>query len=184
MAGEDIRWHQRLENYSKALLQLNKAGELSRQRALSELERQGLIQSFEFTHELAWNLMKDYFAYQGNPEIRGSRDATREAFKYGLISDGEIWMNMIVSRNQTSHTYDEKTAAEIAEAILNKYLSLFNDFQGKNAGHPKKQRIINNGIWIKRSCTAKVKRSFQLFSGGPRSSDLWFQSFGNISGRI
>lgn len=131
MAGEDIRWQQRLENYEKALLQLNKAAQLSRERPLSELERQGLIQSFEFTHELAWNVMKDYFTYQGNPEIRGSRDASREAFKNGLISDGETWMDMIVSRNQTSHTYDEKTAVEIAEVILNKYLILFNDFRKK-----------------------------------------------------
>lgn len=131
MAGEDIRWQQRVENYEKALLQLNKAAQLSRERPLSELERQGLIQSFEFTHELAWNVMKDYFTYQGNPEIRGSRDASREAFKNGLISDGETWMDMIVSRNQTSHTYDEKTAVEIAEVILNKYLILFNDFRKK-----------------------------------------------------
>lgn len=131
MAGEDIRWQQRLENYEKALLQLNKAAQLNRERPLSELERQGLIQSFEFTHELAWNVMKDYFTYQGNPEIRGSRDASREAFKNGLISDGETWMDMIVSRNQTSHTYDEKTAVEIAEVILNKYLILFNDFRKK-----------------------------------------------------
>ncbi|MGB7784814.1 MAG: nucleotidyltransferase substrate binding protein [Salinimicrobium sp.] len=137
MAGEDTRWHQRLENYSKALLQLNKAAELSQQRDLSELERQGLIQSFEFTHELAWKLMKDYFDYQGNPEIRGSRDATREAFKYGLIGDGEVWMDMIISRNQTSHTYDEKTAAEIADVILKKYLTLFNDFKEKMRGIQK-----------------------------------------------
>ncbi|MGB7842777.1 MAG: nucleotidyltransferase substrate binding protein [Salinimicrobium sp.] len=137
MAGEDIRWHQRLENYSKALLQLNKAAELSQQRDLSELERQGLIQSFEFTHELAWNLMKDYFDYQGNPEIRGSRDATREAFKYGLIGDGEVWMDMIISRKQTSHTYDEKTAAEIADVILKKYLARFNDFKEKMQGIQK-----------------------------------------------
>lgn len=84
MGELDIRWQQRLANYSKALDQLSNAIITSRQRPLSELEKQGLIQTFEFTHELAWNVMKDYFAYQGNPGITGSRDAAREAFQKGL----------------------------------------------------------------------------------------------------
>ena len=95
------------------------------------IERQGLIQSFEFTHELAWNVMRDYFYYQGNAEIRGSRDATREAFKFDLIKNGEVWMDMIISRNKTSHTYDEDTANEIVENIITHYASLFNDFRKK-----------------------------------------------------
>ena len=57
---EDIRWHQRLDSYRRALAQLGKAVALHSQRPLSELERQGLIQAFEFTHEMAWNVMKDY----------------------------------------------------------------------------------------------------------------------------
>ena len=85
--------------------QLGNAVAASRQRPLFELEKQGLIQTFEFTHELAWNVMKDYFAWQGNPAITGSRDTAREAFQKGLIEDGEGWMEMIKSRNQTSHTY-------------------------------------------------------------------------------
>lgn len=128
MGSKDIRWHQRLSNYSKALNQLNRAVDLANERQLTELERQGLIQSFEFTHELAWSVMKDYFYYQGNSEIRGSRDATREAFKFDLISNGEVWMDMIISRNKTSHTYDEETAIEITENIIKDYTSLFNDF--------------------------------------------------------
>ena len=125
---QDIRWHQRLSNYSE---RLNKAVAIASKRALNELEQQGLIQCFEFTHELAWNVMKDYFYYQGNVEIRGSRDATREAFSYNLISKGEIWMDMIVSRNKTSHTYDEETAKEIVDNILNDYTALFNSFNDK-----------------------------------------------------
>lgn len=61
MGNRDIRWHQRRSNYNKALTQLNKASDLHKERQLSELEQQGLIQSFEFTHELAWNVMKDFF---------------------------------------------------------------------------------------------------------------------------
>jgi nucleotidyltransferase substrate binding protein (TIGR01987 family) len=110
MSRKDIRWHQRLSNYEKALNQLSNAVTLSGERNLSELEEQGLIQAFEFTHELAWNLMKDYFEYQGTSSITGSRDATREAFNKRLISDGEGWMEMIKSRNKTSHTYNEETA--------------------------------------------------------------------------
>lgn len=85
----DIRWKQRLENYSKALKQLESAVILSRKRVLSDLQVQGLIQAFEFSHELAWNVMKDYFFFQGNSNITGSRDASREAFQVGLISDGD-----------------------------------------------------------------------------------------------
>jgi nucleotidyltransferase substrate binding protein (TIGR01987 family) len=131
MNNPDIRWQQRLSNYSKALDQLGRAVEISTRRPLSELEQQGLIQAFEFTHELAWNVMKDYFVYQGNPGITGSRDATREAFQRGLIVDGEGWMEMIVSRNQTSHTYQQKVADEIAGHITGRYFQLFRDFLQK-----------------------------------------------------
>lgn len=134
MDSHDIRWRQRLNNYGKALAQLIKAVELGRQRALSELEKQGLIQAFEFTHELAWNVMKDYFEYQGNNSITGSRDATREAFQRGLVVDGEGWMEMIRSRNQTSHTYNEKVADEIAYMIMDLYASLFDDFMVRMQG--------------------------------------------------
>jgi len=53
----DIRWQQRFANYKKALRQLQSAVELSDQRELSQLEKQGVIQAFEFTHELAWNVL-------------------------------------------------------------------------------------------------------------------------------
>jgi nucleotidyltransferase substrate binding protein (TIGR01987 family) len=124
----DIRWKQRLANYRKAFGRLDDAVLLSRQRDLSDLERQGLIHAFEFTHELAWNLMKDWFDYQGNFQISGSRDATREAFRMGLIQDGETWMEMIRSRNQSSHTYNPETAAEIAGAIDARYWAAFRLF--------------------------------------------------------
>ena len=124
----DIRWQQRLMNYDKALSHLVSAVTLSKQRNLSDLEKQGLIQAFEFTHELAWNVMKDYFLYQGNTNITGSRDAIRESFSQGLIADGEGWMEMIMSRNQTSHTYNLKVANEIVEKIIRQYCELFNHF--------------------------------------------------------
>lgn len=125
---EDIRWKQRFSNYIKALNQLQKFIDKG---DLNELEEQGLIQAFEFTHELAWNVMKDYFEYQGNTSITGSRDATREAFQRNLIVNGSQWMEMIKSRNQSSHTYNETTAHEIREQVFNFYFDLFVEFKNK-----------------------------------------------------
>jgi len=126
-----IRWQQRLTNFSKALRQLELAVELSKERPLSNLEEQGLIQAFEFTHELAWNVLMDYFAFQGNPNITGSRDASREAFRKGLIKDGDGWMEMIKSRNQSSHTYNEEIADGIASKISTLYFELFKELEEK-----------------------------------------------------
>jgi nucleotidyltransferase substrate binding protein (TIGR01987 family) len=127
----DVRWIQRFNHFKKALGQLKEAVELSHARPLSSIETQGLIKAFEFTHELAWNVMKDFFVYQGNTSIMGSRDATREAFQNNLIDDGDNWMEMIKSRNQTSHTYNEDTAAEISKNIVAVYFELFQTFRCK-----------------------------------------------------
>lgn len=78
---QDIRWKQRFSNYLKALQTLDEAYELTQTRALSRLEQQGLIQSFEFTHELAWNVLKDYLTDQGIAGLIGARDATRSRSK-------------------------------------------------------------------------------------------------------
>ena len=129
--NQAIRWHQRLDNYTKALQRLSAAVILARQRDLSELEKQGLIQRFEFTHELAWQVMKDFFFFQGNTNITGSRDATRESFNKCLIEAGEIWMEMIKSRNQTSHTYNQTTAEEIVHRIIQDYHACFQQFLKK-----------------------------------------------------
>lgn len=125
---DDIRWHQRLANYRRALAQLQKAVDLSQTRSLSELEQQGLIQAFEYTHELAWKVMKDYFVYQGNTSITGSRDAVREAFAVDLIADGQGWTDMIKSRNQSSHTYNPETAEAIMKDVVGRYAALFESF--------------------------------------------------------
>lgn len=127
----DIRWQQRLANYQRALRQLNDAVTLRSQRPLSTLEQQGLIKAFEFTQELGWNVMKDYFEYQGNPTLTGSRDAIREAFKRGLIEDGEGWMDTIKSRNQSAHLYDEARAHQLVERIAGHYLGLFLTFSAR-----------------------------------------------------
>src|SRR5687767_13840527 len=109
LQNQDIRWLQRCNNFNKALHQLEQAINLAKQRNLSELEMQGLIQAFEYTHELAWKTLKDFLADKGNNEIYGSKDATKQAFKLGIIENGQAWMNMIIHRNQTVHTYNQHT---------------------------------------------------------------------------
>lgn len=128
---QDIRWQQRLSNFKKALLTLESAVTLADQRDLTDLEKQGLIQGFEFTHELFWKTVKDFIEERGNQKIFGSKDATRQAFEDGLISNGEAWMDMINSRNLSTHTYREQIANEIAKDIVQLYFSLFKEFEAK-----------------------------------------------------
>jgi nucleotidyltransferase substrate binding protein (TIGR01987 family) len=128
---EDIRWQQRFTNFNKALAQLTQAIDLEKTRPLSNLERQGLIKAYEYTYELDWNVMKDYFAFQGTVSIAGSRDAIREAFLRELIEDGDTWMTMLRDPNKTTHTYNESVALEIARNIVDRYHPLFLAFQQK-----------------------------------------------------
>jgi nucleotidyltransferase substrate binding protein (TIGR01987 family) len=135
----DVRWMQRFQNFQKALFQLEQAVLLGESRELSNLEKQGTIQAFEFTHELAWKTLKDFLQTRGNIEIYGSRDATREAFKNGLIQDGETWMEMIESRNLSSHTYNESVANEIVDKIASSYVTRFAELR------TQLERLAENG---------------------------------------
>ncbi|MBS4050388.1 nucleotidyltransferase substrate binding protein [Methylomonas rivi] len=128
---QDIRWQQRFSNYQKALDQLRRFIEHGE---LNELEEQGLIQAFEYTHELAWNVLRDYLLSKGQQAIHGSRDATREAFKLELIDDGECWMDMIRDRNRTVHTYNRETAQAIAGNIRERFFTQFDRLQQTMAG--------------------------------------------------
>ncbi len=124
----DIRWKQRFSNYVKAFSQLQKFIDKGK---LNEFEEQGLIQCFEYTYELAWNVLKDYLEAEGNQNIIGSKSAIMEAFKVGLIKDGEGWMRMFKDRNKTSHTYNEETADEIVSHIYTNSYPLFLELKNK-----------------------------------------------------
>jgi len=128
---KDIRWKQRFQNYKKALITVKNAVTLAASRELSDLEKQGMIQGFEFTFELAWNVMKDYLEEQGITDIIGSKNAIRHAFNKGLVDDGEIWMNMVRDRNLASHIYDDETAEELFNEIRNTYYNQFNKLLDK-----------------------------------------------------
>ena len=129
----DIRWKERFDNFQRALHQLTLAMELKAQRPLSELEQQGLVQVFEFTHELAWNVLKDYLEMEGIQGLVGSRSTAREAFKRGLVPDGEVWMDMIEKRNLSSHTYNQAVANALVVAIAERYYPAFCELQQRFA---------------------------------------------------
>jgi len=122
----DIRRKQRFQNFEQAFDQFQKAVELSGK--LSDLEKEGTIQRFESTHELAWKVMKDFLEYEGISGITGSRSATREAFNKGLISHGNSWMKMIESRNKTVHTYMEIILEQEYKNIVEEYFPLLKVF--------------------------------------------------------
>lgn len=125
---QDIRWQQRFENYKKAVNQLNSAIEQYGETDIAII-KEGIIQRFEFTHELAWKLMQDILKGQGETEIFGSKSATRLAFNRGLIQNGEVWLDMVESRNITIHTYDANILNREFNKVVQHYLPLFIQFQ-------------------------------------------------------
>ena len=124
---KDIRWKQRFENYDKAFHNLKNAINLSKERELSELEEQGLIQSFEFTFELAWKVLKDYLNYM-QIEAKFPREAIKKGFQYEIIDNGEIWIDMLEKRNLMSHTYDKVVAQTAFQLITQQYFLQLNKF--------------------------------------------------------
>ena len=124
---KDIRWIQRFKNYKKALDNLSEAVEEAKKRELSKLEKQGLIQAFEYTYELAWNVVKDFYHSRGEVSIQGSRDAFRLAFNRGLVLNGEALVNSVKSRQLTTHTYNEETADAIYQDVINRYYDAFKE---------------------------------------------------------
>jgi len=127
---EDIRWKQRFSNFQIALSQLKEAIETNGENPV-DIIKEGIIQRFEFTHELAWKVLKDYLEYEGFQNITGSRTTTREAFNKGLIQNGQIWMDMIESRNLTVHTYQLTILEEEFFKIITIYFPQFKEFQSK-----------------------------------------------------
>lgn len=123
MVDPDVRWQQRFSNFCAALEQLELFFEPP---ALNPREQQGLVKAFEYTFELGWNTLRDLLRSRGNSAVvLGSRDAIREAFRSGLLSDGPVWMEMVRDRNLTSHVYNRSTADAISANISERYLSAF-----------------------------------------------------------
>ncbi len=129
MKNKDIRWTQRFDNFNKTLKGLQKAIGEYQDNTEDEVVKVGMIKFFEMTYELAWNTMKDYYEDQGETGMQGSKDAIKLASSRGLIQDGQDWFDMVDSRRLSVHTYDEKTAEEVAIDIAEIYLGLFVQLQ-------------------------------------------------------
>ena len=116
---------QKIEHYISALAQLEQAVVIYQKSQQDALYRDGLIQRFEFTVELAWKSIKEYLEDQGSTTpIATPRAVLKEAFAAGVIQDAEEWNRIITARNITSHVYDEKTAEDVAAQICNDFLTL------------------------------------------------------------
>ncbi len=141
MSKRDIRWVQRFNNYQKALARLAEGVELASERELSNLEQEGVLQRFKYTHELAGNLVKDFYESLGSVGIQGSRDAFMLAFQNGLITSGKELLESIESRNKTSHAYDEAKATAIFRDVINKYYNAFEELKEALLTEKKKRNL-------------------------------------------
>lgn len=125
MEHKDIRWVQRFSNFKKALAKLGEVAAVGETDHLSELEKEGMIQRFEYTFELAWKTLQDLLEYKGYQDIAGPNPVLEQSLKDGYITDEKQWRNMKKSRELTSHTYNSETADEIADNIISAYYTLF-----------------------------------------------------------
>src|SRR5690554_547187 len=134
--NNEFRWKQRLENFCKAYDTFCRA--LNRHKELPEDEiiKMALVQAFEFTYELAWNVMKDYLESEGFTEVKSPKQTMRTAFQAGLINDGEKWMEMIQKRNLASHAYDQTILDETVQYIKDEFYPLVTKFYEDMKGRP------------------------------------------------
>jgi nucleotidyltransferase substrate binding protein (TIGR01987 family) len=121
MENQDISWKQPFKNFSKALDYLDTALKIENPDII---QKAGTIQFFEMSFELSWNLVKDYLEEQGFVDVKSPRTALKKAFEIGIIENGHDWMDLLLDRNLTAHTYDEQKATEMELLILNKYFPI------------------------------------------------------------
>lgn len=128
MDHEQPRWIYRLDNYARAFQLLREAMEIKEARELTQLEKEGVIQRFEYTWELAWKLIKDYLEHEG--VILDNITPTsviRAALEAKIIGHGEQWMEALDARNKISHTYNLKKFEAVIQDVQASYLKLFED---------------------------------------------------------
>jgi nucleotidyltransferase substrate binding protein (TIGR01987 family) len=124
MENGDIRWKQRFDNFSKAMRLLENALQIENPDIT---QKAGIIQFFEMSFELSWNMVKDYLEEQGFIDVKSPRSALKKAFEIEIIADGHSWMDLLVDRNLTSHTYDEDKATAVEDLIHHKYYPLLKE---------------------------------------------------------
>jgi len=126
-----LRWQQRLENFEKAILLLKEGLSRTPLKSLSDLEKEGIIQRFEYTFELAWKTLKDYLVYQGvTLDQTTPRAVIKQAFAMGVIKDGQAWIEMLDNRNLMSHTYNFESFKKAFSLISENYFQrLFSTYE-------------------------------------------------------
>ena len=122
----DIRWKQRFQNFDKAFKRLTDAIQIIRNDPDNVLLQAGLIQTYEFTFELAWKTLKDYLEMEGFT-VPSPRATLRQAFQCGYIQQGDVWLKALNDRNLTAHTYDDEVAKEVIADIQQTYYFLLKD---------------------------------------------------------
>ena len=122
----DIRWKQRFQNFDKAFKRLTDAIQIIRNEPDNVLLQAGLIQTYEFTFELAWKTLKDYLEMEGFT-VPSPRATLRQAFQCGYIQQGDVWLKALNDRNLTAHTYDDEVAKEVIADIQQTYYFLLKD---------------------------------------------------------
>lgn len=126
--NQDIRWKQRFSNFSRALSLLREAMEEDL-ASLKQLEKEGIIQRFEYTFELAWKVLKDKMEFDGIVLDQISPKAVvRQAFAAKYINDPETWLKMIGDRNLMSHTYDFVKFEAVIQSIADSYLPMLDEW--------------------------------------------------------
>ena len=134
MNNEKQRWHYRFDNFKRAYFLLQEAIDQKEKQGLSQLEREGVIQRFEYTIELAWKTMRDFLESQN--VVFGQitpRSVIREAFACKLIKNGDVWMKALDARNKMSHTYELKKFEVVIEDIEKHYIYCLSDLYEKLA---------------------------------------------------
>ena len=129
MKNLDVRWRQRFDNYRKAIFLLSDALKDGADK-LSLLEKEGMLQRFEFTFELAWKVMKDYLENGGviiDPLT--PKNVIKQAFAAKIIDDGQLWIDILLSRNLMSHTYDFTKFEAISKDVEKKYLPVMRQLE-------------------------------------------------------
>ena len=122
---QDVRWLQRYDSFHRANKRIQEVMEtFSSPESLSELEREGLIQRFEYTYELAWKTLQDLLKYKGYEFMQGPNGTLRQAFEDGLVVNPDGWRRMAQARVTTSHTYNEGDARDIARQIYDEFAAL------------------------------------------------------------
>ena len=118
----DIRWKQRFDNLQRAHRRLCWALEIEPQDPENDLIRMAVIKAYEVTFDLSWKTLKDFLAYNGI-DAKLPREVLKQAFATGLVSDGQLWIDMLEERNLMAHTYDDTRARQAVRLIQERYLA-------------------------------------------------------------